>query len=135
MNSCGTQAWISAQDEHWPFKTTLFFLLLRKSSKILIISPQIPFSRSLKTSPSCHTLSKALVMLRNIHPTNFEPLIKSKWQSLFKWQSLSKWHKCSRFPCYNKNSENCFVKVEDSLFHLNWQKCKFLFEIRVFVMQ
>ena len=76
MDPCGTPAWISAQDEHWPFKTVLCFLLLEKFSKIGIISPQIPFWRSLKISPSCHTLSKALEISRNI-PRTSSPILKA----------------------------------------------------------
>ena len=47
INLLGTAGRISAQDKHWPFKTTFCFLSPRKSSKILIISPQLPFWRSL----------------------------------------------------------------------------------------
>ena len=46
MEPCGTQALISTQDQHWPFKTTLCFLLVNKSFSILIRSPHIPFWRS-----------------------------------------------------------------------------------------
>ena len=40
MKPCGKSARISAQDKHWLCKTTLCFLSLRNSRKILIISPQ-----------------------------------------------------------------------------------------------
>ena len=56
MDLCGTPSWMSAQDYHWSFKTTLCFLSLRKSSKILIISLEIPFWCSLKISPSSHEI-------------------------------------------------------------------------------
>ena len=56
MDLHGTPSWMSAQDYHWPFKTTLCFLSLRKSSKILIISLEIPFWRILKISPSSHEI-------------------------------------------------------------------------------
>ena len=43
MEPCRTPARISTQEEHWPFKTTLCFLLVKKSFSILIKSPHIPF--------------------------------------------------------------------------------------------
>ena len=43
MDPCGTPVRISTQDKHWPFKTTLCFLLVKKSFNILISSPHIPF--------------------------------------------------------------------------------------------
>ena len=50
------------------FSKRLFaFLLL--SSKLLIISLQIPLWRSLKISPSCHILSKTFEKSRNIPQT------------------------------------------------------------------
>ena len=70
MDLCGAPAGISTRDEHLPFKTTFCFRSLGKSSKILIISPQILLCCSLKISPSCHTLSKALEMSRNISKTS-----------------------------------------------------------------
>ena len=66
----GTPALTSAQDERWPFKTTLCFLLRRKSCKMFMISPVIPFWRSLKIRPSCHTLSKDFEIWRNIPQTS-----------------------------------------------------------------
>ena len=76
MDLCGTPAQISTQDEHWPFKTILLFL-----SKILIISPQIPFWYSLKISPSCHTLSRALDISMNIPWTlsSISKAVKISW--------------------------------------------------------
>ena len=59
-----TPAQTSTQDEHWPFKTTLCFLLRRKPLKILMISPLISFSRSLKVRLSYHTL---LWKIRGMH--------------------------------------------------------------------
>ena len=47
MEPCGTAARLSTQDEHWPFKNTVYFLLVKKSFSILIKSPHIPFRRSL----------------------------------------------------------------------------------------
>ena len=43
MESCGTPARISTQEEHWPFKTTccFLFLLVKKSFIVLIRSPHI----------------------------------------------------------------------------------------------
>ena len=64
MDTCGTKARIAAQDEHWPFKMALFFLSLKKSSKILIISPQVPFWGSSTNHLPCHTLSKTLEISR-----------------------------------------------------------------------
>ena len=72
----GTPTLTSAQDEHWPFKTSLCFLLRRMSRKMLMISPLIPFWRSLKRRPSCHTLSKAFEISRNISQTSY-PLSNS----------------------------------------------------------
>ena len=69
-SSFGTPAQISAGDKYRPFKTTLCFLLHRKFYKMLIISLQILFWRSLKISPSCHTLLKALVIPWNIPQTS-----------------------------------------------------------------
>ena len=95
MDTCGTPARISAKDKHWAFKTTLCFLSLRRPSKILIISPQIPFWRSLKISPSYHALSKALEISRNI-PRTSSPIPKALkilcliekvdwWKNLLVW--------------------------------------------------
>ena len=56
----GTPALTSGQNEHWPFKTTFCFLLWKKSSKMFMISLLIPFWRSLKIRPSCHTCQKPL---------------------------------------------------------------------------
>ena len=42
----------------------LFFLSLKKSSKILIISPQVPFWGSSTNHLPCHTLSKTLEISR-----------------------------------------------------------------------
>ena len=39
MERCGTPTRISTQEEHWPFKTTLCFLLVKKSFSALIRSP------------------------------------------------------------------------------------------------
>ena len=43
MEPCGTLARILNQDQHWPFKTTFSFLLVKKSFSILIKSLHIPF--------------------------------------------------------------------------------------------
>ena len=43
MEHCGTPAGISTKDEHWPFKTTLCFLLVNKLFGILMKSLHIPF--------------------------------------------------------------------------------------------
>ena len=69
----GTSAWTSAQDEHWPFKTTLCFLWRRKSRKILMLSPFLPFWRNLKIRPICHTLPEAFETSRSI-PRTSSPL-------------------------------------------------------------
>ena len=70
MDLCGTPARVSMKDEQLPFKKTFCFRSLTKSSKILIIPPQILLCRSLKISPSCHTLPKALEISRNIPQTS-----------------------------------------------------------------
>ena len=43
MEPGDTTARISTQEEYWPFRTTLCFLLVKKSFSILIMSPHIPF--------------------------------------------------------------------------------------------
>ena len=61
-----TPAETSAQDEDWPFRTTIWYLLLKKFS--------ISFNRVLVTpndlilyiNPSCQTLSKALEITKKI---------------------------------------------------------------------
>ena len=86
-SSFGTPAQISTRDKDRPFKTTLCFLLLRKFSKMLIISLQILFWRSLKISLSCHTLSKALVIPLNI-PQTSSPIsrsLKISWLNERSW--------------------------------------------------
>ena len=87
MDPYGTPVWISAQEKHWPFKTTLCFLSLRKSCKTLIISPHIPFWRSLKISTSCYTLSKTLAISRNISRTSstISKVLKISWLMESSW--------------------------------------------------
>ena len=63
----------SALEEQWPFKTTVCFLLRRIYRKILMISPRIPFWRSLKIRLSCHILSKAFEISRS-NPQTSSPL-------------------------------------------------------------
>ena len=63
----------SALEEQWPFKTTVCFLLRRIYRKILMISPRIPFWRSLKIRLSWHTLSKAFEISRS-NPQTSSPL-------------------------------------------------------------
>ena len=51
---------ISAQDEDWPFKTTLWYLLLNKFSMSFDRVSDIPNDLILYINPSYQTLSKAL---------------------------------------------------------------------------
>ena len=73
MEPCGTPAHISSQGKYWPFKTTLFFLLVKKSFSILNKSPHIQFWRCLYISTAYQTLSKAFEISRN----SFMAYIKS----------------------------------------------------------
>ena len=81
IDLCVTPARISTQDKHLPFKRTLCFLLLTNSSKIIIISPQIPFWRSLKIYSLYHTLPKALEISTNIPRTLslISKALKTSW--------------------------------------------------------
>ena len=65
IEPCGTPARVSTQEEHWPFKIILCFLLVKKPFSISIRSPRIPFWRSLWISQACQTLSKAFETSRN----------------------------------------------------------------------
>ena len=67
INLWGTPARASAQDEHWPFKPIICFLLQRESRKMLMMSPLISFWRS-KVRPWCHTFSKAFEISRVSSP-------------------------------------------------------------------
>ena len=60
IEPCGTPAVTLSQDECWPFRTTRCFRQERKSRKRFKRFPEIPFWFSLRSKPSCHTLSKAL---------------------------------------------------------------------------
>ena len=57
IEPCGTPAVTLSQDECWPFGTTRCFLQKIKSCKSF---KRLPFWFSLRSKPSCHTLSKAL---------------------------------------------------------------------------
>ena len=83
----GTPALTSAQEEHWPFKTTVCFLLRIKSRKMFMTSPLIPFWRSLKIRPSCYTLSKAFEISRNISRTSYplSNVFKISWLIVRIW--------------------------------------------------
>ena len=60
IDPCGTPTLTLVEDEFCPLRTTLCFLLLKKSDKICNRSPKILFCFNLKISPSCPTLLKAL---------------------------------------------------------------------------
>ena len=60
IEPCGTPAVTLCQDECWPFRTTRCFQQEKKSRKRLKWLPEIPFRFSLRSKPSCHTLSKTL---------------------------------------------------------------------------
>ena len=61
----GTPGLTSAQEEVYLLRTTLCFLFLKKIDNRFKRLPDMPFCFSLKIRPSCHTLSKALDMVRN----------------------------------------------------------------------
>ena len=60
VDPCGTPAFTLPQAETWPLSTTLCFLLLKKLKRMFNRSPKMPFCSSLKITPLCLTLSKAL---------------------------------------------------------------------------
>ena len=60
IDPCWTPAFILAQAETWALSTTLCCLLLKKSIRMFNSLPEMPFCSSLKITPSCQTLSKAL---------------------------------------------------------------------------
>ena len=60
IDPCGTPALTLVQVD--TLRTTLCFLLLKESVKMFFKSPEMPFCFSLKITPSCQTLSKALDM-------------------------------------------------------------------------
>ena len=65
MDPCGTIAWILAQDEHGPSKTTHCFLSLRKSSKIFCLREEL--CQQIVMECEWHTLNsiaEALNLLR-----------------------------------------------------------------------
>ena len=62
IDPCRTPALTLVQVDTWPLRTTLCFLLLKKSVKMFNKSPEMPFCFSLEITPSCQTLSKALDM-------------------------------------------------------------------------
>ena len=61
-----TPAKTSAQDEDWPFKTTLWYLLLKKFSMSFNGVSDITNDLILYINPSCQTLSKDLEMSKKI---------------------------------------------------------------------
>ena len=60
IDPCWTPAFILAQAETWALSLTLYCLLLKKSIRMFNSLPEMPFCSSLKITPSCQTLSKAL---------------------------------------------------------------------------
>ena len=76
MEPSNTLARISTQGEYWPFKTTLCFLLDKKSFIILIRSQHTQFGCSLYIVPACQTLSKAFEIPRN-NPETSRPILKA----------------------------------------------------------
>ena len=59
IDTCGTPALTLAQVDIWPLRASLCFLLVKKV-KMFNKSPKLSFYSSLKITPSCHNLSKAL---------------------------------------------------------------------------
>ena len=51
MEPCGTPALIKPNDERWPFRKTLCFLLSRKLVNNCNKLPQIPLQHNLQISP------------------------------------------------------------------------------------
>ena len=70
----GTPAETSAQDEDWPFKTTLWYLFFKKFSINFNGVSDIPNDLILYINPLCQTLSKALEMSKKIPLTSKEGL-------------------------------------------------------------
>ena len=66
----GTPAETSTQDEDRPFRTTLWYLLLKKFSISFNRVSDIPNDLILYISPSCQTLSKALEMSKKVPLTS-----------------------------------------------------------------
>ena len=60
MDPCGTPAFTGNHSDVWPFRTTLWNLFVKKLLISSSNASEIPIDLSLKISPSCHTLSKAL---------------------------------------------------------------------------
>ena len=78
---------ISNQEKHWPLRTILCFLLVKKSFSILIISPHISFWRSLEIHPTCPTLPKAFEISRNNPRTSrtISKVLKISWLMESSW--------------------------------------------------
>ena len=60
MSPWGTPAFTGNRSNVWPFKTTLWNLFAKKLLISSSNASEIPIDLSLKISPSCHTISKAL---------------------------------------------------------------------------
>ena len=69
IDLCGTPALTLVPVETCPLRT----LLLKKSLKMFNKSPEMPFCSSLKITPSCQTLSKALNMSKKTLLTSNPP--------------------------------------------------------------
>ena len=114
----GTPALPSTQDEDWLFKTTLCFLLWRKSHKMLMISLLISFWLSLKIRLSCHTVPNAFEISENI-PQNLS------------FQQLNVQFNLQRnvlFSCHSPgNLKFLFSEMICNLLHIKWESWKLCF--------
>ena len=71
MDPCGPADSIFDHEDSWPFNTTLCFLSLKKSLRVLKRLPDIPFYFNLKIRHLCHSLSKVLDMSKNTDRTSW----------------------------------------------------------------
>ena len=70
INPCGTPALTLVQVDTWILRATFFFPLLKKFFKVFNKSPEMPFCSSLKITPRCQILTKALDMPKKTFPTS-----------------------------------------------------------------
>ena len=80
MEPWGTPALTFFHVENCPLRITRCFLSFKKSRKRFSKFPDMPFWVSLKMIPSCHTLSNAFAISRNILLTS-RPLSKELYTS------------------------------------------------------
>ena len=111
MDPCGTPAFTGNHSDVWPFRTTLWNLFVKKLLISSSNASEIPIDLSLKISPSCHTLSKALDIFKKT-PRNSRVGYASKAEYIL-WTMDNSWftqESLARKPDWSAESNLCSLK-------------------------